>query len=155
MQAETAPGSPSRRREERRSPAIGAHESPSGACHPSSPRDNTPRVRPPKLAPVGLGRSFFGLLPHELFFGLFLVVMSVRLISVEGVFGRDSLLYLGLIAANVAALWFCRARDTGVSWRIAMLFYPIAMNLIFTNMKVSVPRIHEGKLDWLLQTADT
>jgi 1-acyl-sn-glycerol-3-phosphate acyltransferase len=104
---------------------------------------------------VSTGAPFFGLLPHEIFFGLFLLVMTVRVIAVEGVFGPDSLLYMGFIAVNFVAVWFCRARNTALSWRIGMLFYPVAMNLIFTNMKVSVPRIHPGKLDWLLQRADS
>src|SRR4051812_11113291 len=57
-------------------------------------------------------------LPHEIFFGLFLLVTTVRLVWVEGVFGTDALFYFAVIAANAVALWLCHWRNTALSWRV-------------------------------------
>jgi membrane-associated phospholipid phosphatase len=99
--------------------------------------------------------SGFKLLPHEFFFGAFLLITWFRLIVAEGFRGSDSLLYCLLIAANIGEVWLTRARDTNRSWRLGMLFYPIAMNIVFTNMKVSIPRIHPQKMDSFLQAIDS
>ena len=96
----------------------------------------------------------FSLLPHEVCFGLFLVLTWVRLSYAEGLLGTDSLLYLALILLNAAAFWFVRWRNTPAAWRVGMLFYPIAMNLVFANMKTAIPRIHPAKMDSLLQALD-
>jgi len=93
-------------------------------------------------------------LPHEIFFGLFLVITWARLSFVEGPFGSDALLYLAMILLNVGAIWFARSRDTRVSWRVGLLFYPIAMNVLFPNMKVAIPKIHPAKMDSVLQAVD-
>ena len=71
------------------------------------------------------------LLPHELFFGLFLLATWMRLGWAAGFLGRDALLYLALIAANVWAIWFCRSNGTSTRWRLGLLFYPVAMNVVF------------------------
>jgi len=95
-----------------------------------------------------------GLLPHEICFGSFLAITWVRLSLVEGVFGPNASLYLALIALNLAASWFCRFRNTANAWRTGLFFYPIAMNIVFANMKVAIPKIHPAKMDSLLQTID-
>lgn len=95
------------------------------------------------------------LLPHELFFGLFLLITWARLSFVEGLFGPNAMLYLALIALNVAAIRFSRHRNTKAAWRAGMLFYPIAMNVVFANMKVAIPEIHPAKMDSLLHAVDT
>lgn len=102
----------------------------------------------------GIGLRGFTFLPHEICFGLFLVITWVRLIRVEGPFGSAALLYLALILLNVGAIGYSRRVDTRTAWRVSLLFYPIAMNVIFTNMKTAIPRIHPGKLDGLLQAVD-
>jgi membrane-associated phospholipid phosphatase len=104
-------------------------------------------------APPGTGGFTF--LPHEICFGLFLLITWIRLIRVEGILGGDALLYLALILLNIGAIWYSRRVDTRTAWRVSLLFYPIAMNVIFTNMKTAIPRIHPGKLDGLLQTVDS
>jgi len=93
-------------------------------------------------------------LPHEIFFGLFLVITWVRLIVVEGIFGPDAFLYLALIALNIVSFWLPRRRNTSAAWRAGLLFYPLAMNVVFANMKVAIPRIHPGKMDSFLQSLD-
>ena len=87
------------------------------------------------------------LLPHEMFFGLFLVVTWLRLGLALGFFGTDALLYFALILGNLWAIWFCRSNGTAVRWRIGLLFYPVAMNVIFMHMKTAIPKIHPDRMD--------
>lgn len=94
-------------------------------------------------------------LPHEIFFGLFLVVTWLRLGTTCGFFGSDALFYLALILVNVAAIWFCRSKDTALRWRVGLLFYPIAFNVIFMQMKTAIPKIHPAKMDAALQHIDS
>lgn len=94
------------------------------------------------------------LLPHELFFGLFLIVTWLRLAWHEGFFGGDALLYFALLAANGWAIWFCRSNNTPQRWRLGLLFYPLAMNIAFMNMKTAIPKIHSGRMDTWLQHLD-
>jgi hypothetical protein len=101
------------------------------------------------------GRRGFSPLPHEICFGFFLAITWVRLIWVEGMLGGDALLYLALILLNLGALWYSRRAGTRTAWRISLLFYPVAMNVVFTNMKTAIPRIHPGKMDELLRAVDT
>jgi hypothetical protein len=116
-----------------------------------NPGQEAPAAKPAGNLP-GWPRARFGLLPHEVFFGLFLIVTWVRLIFAEGLLSGDALLYLGLMAANVWACWFYRSQDTPVRCRVGLLFYPIAMNIIFAHMKSAVPKIHPQRMDrWLEQ----
>lgn len=86
-------------------------------------------------------------LPHEVFFGLLLLIMWARL-------GFDSLLYLALIAANAWAFWFCRSNGSSRRWRIGLLFYPVAMNVVFMHMKMDIPKIHPERMDAVLEHID-
>ncbi len=94
------------------------------------------------------------LLPHEIFFGLFLVITWMRLGFTAGFLGGDALLYLALIAINVGVIWFCRSGGTSGRWRLGLLFYPVAMNLVFLQMKTAIPKIHPEHMDVLLQHID-
>jgi membrane-associated phospholipid phosphatase len=102
------------------------------------------------MKPPNQGR----LLPHEFFFGLFLLVTWVRLGFAVGFLGRDALLYFTLIAVNVWAIWFCRSNSTSIRWRIGLLFYPLAMNVVFMHMKTAIPKIHPQRMDAALQHID-
>jgi hypothetical protein len=93
-------------------------------------------------------------LPHEIFFGLFLVVTWMRLGLTVGFFGGDALFYLVLIVINISAFWFCRRKDTPMNWRLGLLFYPIAMSVVFMELKTAIPKIHPAKMDALLQRID-
>lgn len=94
-------------------------------------------------------------LPHEIFFGLFLVVTWLRLGTSVGFLSRSALFYLALILVNIAAVWFCRSNDSATRWRLGLLFYPIAMNIVFPQMKTAIPEIHPAKMDSVLQHIDS
>ncbi|HXJ58675.1 MAG TPA: phosphatase PAP2 family protein [Verrucomicrobiae bacterium] len=94
-------------------------------------------------------------LPHEFFFGLFLFVTWMRLGFMTGFLGGDALLYLALIGANLWAIWFVRSNGTPRRWRLGLLFYPVAMNIVFMHMKTAVPKIHPARMDAWLQQIDS
>lgn len=121
---------------------------------PTAPRSRTSPL-PPQASITGEAATASAPLPHEIFFGLFLLVTWARLSLVEGVFGPDALLYLALIGLNIASVWLPRRWNTPVAWRAGLLFYPVAMNVVFPNMKVAIPKIHPAKVDSILQAIDS
>jgi membrane-associated phospholipid phosphatase len=100
-------------------------------------------------------RDPWPLLPHEIFFGLFLLITWLRLGFTVGFFGGDALLYLALLTGNAWVIWFCRSDGTSLRWRLGLLFYPMAMNIVFQHMKTAIPKIHPERMDALLQRLDT
>src|SRR6516165_5586082 len=105
-----------------------------------APKQQTGRAQ--SLGSEGVASPWTGLLPQEIFFGLFLLVTWLRLVFAAGLFCGDCLLYLGLIAAGIAAGWFSRSSDSSLRCRLGMLYYPLAMNVVFANMRSAVPKIH-------------
>jgi membrane-associated phospholipid phosphatase len=101
-----------------------------------------------------LGTDPWRLLPHELFFGLFLVITWARLCATVGFAAPDALFYAAMIAGWLWSIWFCRARDTPRTWRLGLLFYPLAMNLVFQEMRTGIPAIHPESMDSWLQSVD-
>ncbi len=95
------------------------------------------------------------LLPHEIFFGLFLLITWMRLGLAAGFLGGDALLYLALLTANAWVIWFCRSDGSFLRWRLGLLFYPLAMNIVYLQMKTAIPKIHPERMDALLQRLDT
>jgi membrane-associated phospholipid phosphatase len=96
-----------------------------------------------------------GVLPHEVFFGLFLLVTWARLGAVVGWLSVDALIYLGLIGLNLAAVWYCRSGGSPRRWRFGLLYYPLAMNFIFVHLKFAIPELHPAKMDSFLSHIDS
>jgi len=94
------------------------------------------------------------LLPHEIFFGLFLLITWIRLVFNVGFFDGDTRLFFALIAINIWLVWFCRSGATSRHWRWGLLFYPVVMNVVFMDMKTAIPKIHPEHMDALLQRLD-
>jgi membrane-associated phospholipid phosphatase len=92
-------------------------------------------------------------LPHELCFGVFLLLTWIRLSLVEGALGSNALLYLGMILANAVVIGI--GQDKAWRWRVRLLLYPVAMNLVYFTMKEAIPKISPHPMDALLQRADT
>jgi len=101
------------------------------------------------------GLNKVGLLPHEVFFGLFLLVTWVRLGVVVGWFSGDALIYLGLIVLNLAAIRYYHSGESPRRWRLGLLYYPLAMNFIFVDMKFAIPKIHPARMDPVLSHIDS
>ena len=94
------------------------------------------------------------LLPHEWFFGAFLIIHWLRLMMAVGPRDPDVLLYSALLAANVFLIAWCRMRETRQRWQFRLWFYAVAMNVVFMNMKSSVPKVTPHKCDWILAGLD-
>lgn len=99
--------------------------------------------------------KLFVLYPHEIFFGAYLLITSLRLVFTQGIFGHDTLIFsLGVVAAYALVAYDQRA-DTVASLRWRLLFYPIAMNVYFQQMRTAIPAISPEKSDPLLRGIDS
>lgn len=94
------------------------------------------------------------LLPHEWFFGGFLLVTWLRLVRAVGPLDRDALLYLALLLANAGVIAWCLARPGRLRWHARLWFYPLAMNVLFFTMGSSALKVNPQKLDSLLLRVD-
>lgn len=95
------------------------------------------------------------LLPHEILFGLYLLMTWARLVWAVGFFGRDALVYLGFLVVNALLIARCVGAPTPLRWRLRLLFYPLAVTFLFAYMKVAVPEIHPASMDDFLERVDT
>lgn len=100
-------------------------------------------------------RTLPSLFEHELFFGAFLLITFVRLAAAQGIFWADTLVFgAGLIAASMLVI-YDRRINTDPSLRVRLLFYPVAMNIYFQQMRSAIPAISPEKLDPLLRGIDS
>lgn len=100
-------------------------------------------------------RTLSPLYEHELFFGAFMLITFVRLLTAQGIFWADTLVFgAGLIAASVLVIYDQRINTTP-SLRLRLLFYPIAMNVYFQQMRSAVPAISTEKADATLRGIDS
>ena len=93
-------------------------------------------------------------LPHEIAFGGFLAATLVRLIPALGFFSPVTLLYLSLLIAAVALIFWCRKNPGDLRWRVRFGFYPLAMNAAYFVLGTAIPAFHPGKEDVWLQHLD-
>jgi membrane-associated phospholipid phosphatase len=93
-------------------------------------------------------------LPHEWFFGAFLLVTWVRLTAVAGPFDPNALLYLALMLISAALIVWCAARETRLRWFARLWYYPILINVVFMNMGSTALKLVPHRRDALLQQID-
>jgi len=94
------------------------------------------------------------LLPHEWLFGGYMLITWLRLLAAGRAFGIASLVYFAcLVIAGGLALWG-QKRNTPVAWRWRLVFYPLAMNVLFQQMRTAIPVIQPVRFDHLLRTID-
>jgi PAP2 superfamily. len=100
-------------------------------------------------------RAASRLLPHEWLCGGFLALLWTRLVIAVGFVDRDSLIVASLLLIN-GVLLFCfpYGDDPSRSWRWRLLFYPIAMNLLYFVLATAIPAVHPLLEDSALQAAD-
>lgn len=95
------------------------------------------------------------LLPHEWLCAGFFVWLLVQLIVSVGFSDRNSLLIALLLIMNcVLLVFFPYSGDPDRAWRWRLLFYPIAMNLLYFMLGTAIPAVHPGLEDAALQAAD-
>ncbi|HEY5892123.1 MAG TPA: phosphatase PAP2 family protein [Chthoniobacterales bacterium] len=94
------------------------------------------------------------LLPHEWFFGAFLLVQWVRLVMAVGPLDRDTLLYFVLLWVNILSVTWCRRHETNLRWQLRLWFYPVAMNAVFFTMNSAVLKVTPHKRDDVLASLD-
>jgi hypothetical protein len=67
----------------------------------------------------------YKLLPHEWFFGVFLLAQWLRLVVAAGVLDPDALLYAALLIANVAVIARCQRQATHLRWQVVNIRCPM------------------------------
>ena len=101
----------------------------------------------------GISRS--RLLLHEWLCLAFFAWMFAQLVVAAGLSNRDTLVFASLLAANCVVVYFLpRSGDRDLGWRLRLLFYPIAMNLLYFLLGTAIPAIHSGHEDAALQAVD-
>lgn len=93
------------------------------------------------------------LLPHEIWFGLFTVVMWLRLLAAAPA-SADALVFTVLVAVNVALIVYAERRPGRGAWIARLLYYPVAMNVIFQQLRTAIPAVHPAKADAALRAID-
>jgi len=94
------------------------------------------------------------LLPHEWFFGAFLLIQWLRLVLAVGPLDGDALLYFILLLLNLFVIVWCRQRETHLRWQVRLWFYPVAMNAVFFTMNSAVLKVTPHKFDGALADFD-
>ncbi|HEX2885424.1 phosphatase PAP2 family protein [Vineibacter terrae] len=94
------------------------------------------------------------LLPHEIVFGLFLVITTVRLLVAAGPAHEETMVYIAAVVVNALAIWAPQRWPEPWAWRLQFVFYIIALNGLFLHMRWAIPLIHPGKYDDLLMGWD-
>jgi membrane-associated phospholipid phosphatase len=92
---------------------------------------------------------------HEIVCGALLVSLWARLVWAAGAFTRDAALILLMLAANICVLVCWYVRPTSRRWALRLLYYPVAMNLLYPLLRTVVPAIHPTLEDAPLQSADS
>ena len=96
------------------------------------------------------------LLPHELFFQLFLLITWLRLIRATGLASSLSLIYASFLLIAALLLLLSLRVQHQWAWRLRLLYYPIVMNIAYFYMAPVVAKIHPGPLlDPSLRRIDT
>ncbi len=102
---------------------------------------------------LALRRSAF-LLPHEVAFGGFLALTTVRLGAATSPLDPRTLTCLAFLLGGAALAMWTAERADGPRWRMRLGYYAIMMNILFVQLKTIVPPIHPGRADALLQHWD-
>lgn len=94
------------------------------------------------------------LLPHEIIFGLFLVVTAVRLLMAVGPAHEATLVYVATVLFNALAIWTAMRWPELWAWRLRLAFYIVALNGLFLHMRWAIPLIEPDKFDAVLWAWD-
>ncbi|EDY19186.1 phosphoesterase PA-phosphatase related [Chthoniobacter flavus Ellin428] len=94
------------------------------------------------------------LLPHEWFFGAFLLITSLRLIAAVGPLDPAALLYPGLLLLNAALIVWSEVRQTQARWFARLWAYPVMINVVFMTMGSTALKLVSHPQDTILQQLD-
>jgi len=94
------------------------------------------------------------LLPHEWFFGGFLLVTWLRLVAAFGPLDPNALLYLALVLVNAALIVRCEVRETRARWFARLWYYPVVMNVAFMTMGSTALKVVSHRQDAALRQID-
>lgn len=101
--------------------------------------------------------SFFAqdaVLPHELFFGAFLLVTWLRLLLKQGLLHPLACLFLACGLGAVAVAVWTRRAPTPTRWRVRLLYYPALLGVTFYAMTATVTALGLPLMDARLSAWD-
>jgi PAP2 superfamily len=100
--------------------------------------------------------KIFRLLPHELFFQLFVFITWLRLIHSTSLTSFISLVYASFLLTAAVLTYLSARLQHQCFWRLRLLYYPIVMNIAYMKMAPVVAKIHHGPLlDYSLRHIDS
>lgn len=94
-------------------------------------------------------------LVHELVFGAFVAATTARLGFATGWTSALTLVWAGVLLANVAVVAWTDRHPSVARWRVRLLYHVIAMNLLFQHMRHAIPAINPWDADPALLAIDT
>jgi hypothetical protein len=94
------------------------------------------------------------LLPHEICFGVFLVVMATRLVVASGPLDPHAIAWFAGITINAWLIMRCWRAPTSLNWRLRLWFYPVAMNAYFFVLGPAMAKLTSTSADRALQQVD-
>lgn len=100
-------------------------------------------------------RTSYSLYQHELFFGSYLLITFLRLVFAQGIFGMDTLVYFAGLVFALTLIYYEQRTGTIAALRWRLLFYPIAMNVYFQQMRTAIPAISPERYDASLRGIDS
>jgi membrane-associated phospholipid phosphatase len=93
--------------------------------------------------------------PHEWFCAAFFAWMLLQLVFVVGLFSGYTLLFASLLASSCFLVaCFPYGKDRDLSWRLRLLYYALAMNLIYFALGGAIRLVHPELKDAALQAID-
>src|SRR4051812_34367410 len=90
------------------------------------------------------------LLPHEWFFGAFLLLTWLRLVAAVGPLDLNALLYLAMMLVNAVLIGWCAVRETRARWLARLWQYPVLMNVAFMTMGSTALKVVSHRRDAML-----
>lgn len=94
------------------------------------------------------------LMPHELAFGLFLLVTWARVVWAAGLFHPCSWMLLGLWASGMIGVVWVHQNPTPARWRARLFIWGSMMGATYLLLARVVPLIHPGHEDAFLNTVE-
>ncbi len=97
---------------------------------------------------------FSRLLLHEWIFGVYLLVMAISLLVMEGFSKLDTRVFWVLLAANATVITASICHESSTLWRIRLGYYIVAMNIAFQQMRTAIPALRDYRADTDLEAID-
>ena len=94
------------------------------------------------------------LLAHEVAFGGFLLLTTLRLAVAAGPFDLRTLVFAGMLAAEAACILPSLRRDSRPAWALRLAYFPVAANVAYFALGPAMAALQPAKADAFLMRID-